>query len=423
MTIQLNATYKGFPGHLRPIDLKDVGIQQWQVLQGDLPFPLAVIRQSALQHNLHWMQNFCKERGLDIAPHGKTTMSPELYQLQLDAGAWGISFATVFQASLGARNGVERIIIANQVYQAPDLDALASLLEAFPELRVYFLVDSMAQMEAIAQWRSSRDSHVNFTVLIELGIDGKRTGCRNHTQALELARRIKATPHIHLCGVETYEGALATCNHAHDQMHVEALMARLQQLAIACEAEHLFEHEEVLLTAGGSAIFDLVAKDLKPHLKRPARGILRSGCYLTHDHVQYRKMLQCVGERLNLRETLKPALEVISSVQSCPEPGLALLTMGKRDVSYDLDLPVAIWRAKLGDTGTQGVPAHWHIEALNDQHAYLRFDPSAPVNEQPQLGQLVGCGISHPCTTFDKWRWMPIIDEHFNVVDAISVNF
>jgi D-serine dehydratase len=130
-----------------------------------------------------------------------------------------------------------------------------------------------------------------------------------------------------------------------------------------------------------------------------------------------------VGERLNLRETLKPALEVISSVQSCPEPGLALLTMGKRDVSYDLDLPVAIWRANLGDTGTQGVPAHWHIEALNDQHAYLRFDASAPVNEQPQLGQLVGCGISHPCTTFDKWRWMPIIDEHFNVVDAISVNF
>lgn len=423
MTIQLNATYKGFPGHLAPIDLKDVGAQQWQVLQGDLPFPLAVIRQSSLQHNLHWMQNFCKERGLDIAPHGKTTMSPELYHLQLSAGAWGISFATVFQASLGARNGVKRIIIANQVYQAPDLDALASLLEAFPELRVYFLVDSMAQMEAIAQWRASRDSHVNFTVLIELGIDGKRTGCRNHTQALELARRIKATPHIHLCGVETYEGALATCHHAHDQTQVEALMARLQQLAIACEAEHLFEHEEVLLTAGGSAIFDLVAKDLKPHLKRPARGILRSGCYLTHDHVQYRKMLQCVGERLNLRETLKPALEVISSVQSCPEPGLALLTMGKRDVSYDLDLPVAIWRAKLGDTGTQGVPAHWHIEALNDQHAYLRFDPSAPVNEQPQLGQLVGCGISHPCTTFDKWRWMPIIDEHFNVVDAISVNF
>ena len=423
MTLQLNATFKGFPGHLAPIDLKDVGAQQWQVLKGDLPFPLAIIRHSALEHNLHWMQNFCKERGLDIAPHGKTTMSPELYHLQLDAGAWGISFATVFQASLGARNGVKRIIIANQVYQGPDLDALAALLGTFPDLRVYFLVDSMSQMEAIALWRAGRKSHVDFTVLIELGIEGKRTGCRNHAQAIELARHIKATPHMQLCGVETYEGALATCNHAHDQTHVAALMARLQQLAIACESEHLFEHDEVLLTAGGSAIFDLVAKDLKPHLKRPSRGILRSGCYLTHDHVQYRKMLQCVGERLNLRETLKPALEVISSVQSCPEPGLALLTMGKRDVSYDLDLPVAIWRATLGDANTKGVPAHWHIEALNDQHAYLHFDASAPVNEHPKLGQLVGSGISHPCTTFDKWRWMPVVDDHFKVVDAISVNF
>jgi D-serine dehydratase len=421
--MQLNATYKGFPGHLAPIDLKAVGAQQWHVLKGDLPFPLAVIRQSALLHNLQWMQNFCNERDLDIAPHGKTTMSPELYHLQLDAGAWGISFATVFQASMGARHGVKRIIIANQVYQAPDLDALAGLLSSYPDLRVYFLIDSAAQLEAITQWRMHSPSKADFTVLIELGIEGQRTGCRDHAQALDLARSIKATAHLQLCGIETYEGALATCNHAHDETHVAALMARVQQLAMACEAEDLFEHDEVMLTAGGSAIFDLVAKNLKPHLKRPARGILRSGCYLTHDHVQYRKMLQCVGERLNLRETLKPALEVIASVQSCPEPGLALLTMGKRDVSYDLDLPVALWRATLGDAQTRGVPAHWQLTALNDQHAYLRYDASALLNEQPQLGQLVGCGISHPCTTFDKWRWMPVIDDQFKVVSAISVNF
>jgi D-serine dehydratase len=421
--MQLNATFKGFPGHLAPIDLSEVAAQHWQVLDGDLPFPLAVIRQSALKHNLQWMQNFCKERGLDIAPHGKTTMSPELYHMQLSEGAWGISFATVFQASLGARNGVPRIIIANQVYQTPDLDTLAGLLKEYPHLCVYFLIDSRAQLDAIAHWRALRQSTVDLTVLIELGIEGKRTGCRDQAQAIDLARRIKATPHMQLCGIETYEGALATCNHAHDRSEVVALMKRIQQLAIVCEEEQLFEHDEVLLTAGGSAIFDLVAEHLKPHLNRPARGILRSGCYLTHDHVQYRKMLQCVGERLNLRETLKPALEVISSVQSCPEPGLALLTMGKRDVSYDLDLPVAIWRANLGSSTTQSVPAHWQIESLNDQHAYLRYDASGPAAEHPLLGQLVACGISHPCTTFDKWRWMPVVNDHYQIVSAISVNF
>lgn len=423
---QIDATYKGFPGHLPPVELLDVGAQHWSLLKAHLPFPLAVLKQSALQHNLTWMQEFCHARGLDIAPHGKTTMSPELYDRQLQAGAWGISFATVFQAGLGIRHGVQRIIIANQVFQKADLDTLSDLLRQHPTVSVYFLVDSLAQLDAIQAWQKSQGPQNNttvFTVLIELGIEGKRTGCRDHEQAMTLARGIKANPGLRLSGVECYEGALATCNHAHDQAAVSALMTRVQNLARDCEAEDLFECDEVLLTAGGSAIFDLVADQLKPLLKRPARGVLRSGCYLTHDHVQYRKMLACVGERLKLSETLKPALEVISCVQSCPEPGLALLSMGKRDVSFDMDLPVAIWRAQLNDTLTRGVPSHWTITALNDQHAYLRFDAQAPEAEHPHVGEMVGSGISHPCTTFDKWRWMPVVNDHYDVIDAISIHF
>jgi D-serine dehydratase len=421
--MQINHHFKGFPGHHTPVDISKIGLQKWHVLKGDLPLPLAVIKETALQHNLLWMKDFCDKRQLDIAPHGKTTMSPELYARQLEAGAWGISFANVFQASLGIRHGVQRIIIANQVYQHADLEALSVLLATYSDVRVYFLVDSAEQIDAIQKWRGSSQSNFAFTVLIELGIDGKRTGCREHSQAMALARRIKATAGLLLCGIECYEGALATCNHEHDQASVTALMNRVQQLAVACEKENLFENDEILLTAGGSAIFDLVAQHLKPQLNLPTRGILRSGCYLTHDHVQYRKMLKCVGERLQLTETLRPALEVISSVQSCPEPGLALLTMGKRDVSYDMDLPVAIWRANIGDQGVSGVPSHWEITALNDQHAYLQFNPAASVSEQPYVGQLIGSGISHPCTTFDKWRWMPVVDDHYAVTSAVSIRF
>ena len=421
--MQINHSFKGFPGHHTPVDISQIGMQKWHVLKGDFPLPLAVIKETAIQHNLLWMKDFCEKRHLDIAPHGKTTMSPELYARQLDAGAWGISFANVFQASLGIRHGVQRVIIANQVYQHADLEALSFLLTSYPDVRVYFLVDSPAQVDAIQKWQSASQSNIVFTVLIELGIEGKRTGCREHSQAMALARKIKATTGLLLCGIECYEGALATCNHEHDQASVAALMKRVQALAVACVQEDLFENDEILLTAGGSAIFDLVAQHLKPQLKRPTRGILRSGCYLTHDHVQYRKMLKCVGERLQLTETLRPALEVISSVQSCPEPGLALLTMGKRDVSYDMDLPVPIWRAKLGDEVVSGVPSHWEITALNDQHAYLKFNPAAPSLEHPQVGQLIGSGISHPCTTFDKWRWMPVVDDHYLAISAVSICF
>ncbi|MEY4076390.1 MAG: hypothetical protein RIQ69_760, partial [Pseudomonadota bacterium] len=119
--MQLNHSFKGFPGHHTPLDISQIGMQKWHVLKGDLPLPLAVIKETSLQHNLLWMKDFCEKRQLDIAPHGKTTMSPELYARQLEAGAWGISFANVFQASLGIRHGVQRIIIANQVYQQADL--------------------------------------------------------------------------------------------------------------------------------------------------------------------------------------------------------------------------------------------------------------------------------------------------------------
>jgi D-serine dehydratase len=369
------------------------------------------------------MHDFCRHRGLDIAPHGKTTMSPELYKMQLKAGAWGISFANVFQAGLGIRHGIQQVIIANQVFQAADLDTLAKLLLDHPSARIYFLVDSMAQLDAIEAWQAKQAVKVTFTVLIELGMDGKRTGCRNHSQAMALAHRIKGAPGLSLCGIECYEGALATCHHEHDQAAVAALMQRVQNLALACEKEDLFQCSEVLITAGGSAIFDLVAAHVQPQLSRPARGILRSGCYLTHDHVEYRKMLRCVGERLKLAETLKPALEVISSVQSCPEPGLALLSMGKRDVSYDMDLPVPIWQAALGDSAVSSVPAHWEIKALNDQHAYLHFNPQSPASEHPAVGRIIGSGISHPCTTFDKWRWMPIINDDYVVTSGISIHF
>ena len=400
-----------------------MGQQGWSLLEGHLSLPLAILKQSAIDHNLAWMQRFCKSKNLDIAPHGKTSMSPELFHRQLNAGAWGISFANVFQAGLGIRHGVPRIIIANQVFQHADLDTLAALLQQHPAVTVYFLVDDMAQLDALDAWRASRNSKVSLTVLIELGIAGKRTGCRDAAQALALARRIKATPGISLCGVECYEGALATCNHDHDKAAVAQLMNRVQSFAQACEAEDLFECDEILLTAGGSAIFDLVAVHLLPLLKNSARGILRSGCYLTHDHVHYKQMLMCVGQRLQLRETLKPALEVLSRVQSCPEPGLSLLSMGKRDVSFDLDLPVPLWRASVGHQSTRPVPAHWQITALNDQHAYLHFDAHAPDEEKPFVGQIVGSGISHPCTTFDKWRWMPLVDDHYKVIDAVSIHF
>jgi len=415
---------KGFPAGQAPLSREQIAQQGWQLLRGDLALPLAILRQSALQHNLHWMRDFCAQRGLFLAPHGKTSMSPELWQMQLDAGAWGISLATVFQAAVGARQGVPVLLIANQVIQRAELDALALLHVERPALRSLFLVDSAGQVDAIEAWAVDRGFNRRFEVLLELGMAGQRTGCRTAGQARQVAQRIAASPALRLAGIECYEGTTATCDHAKDRVTVQHLMDRVDAVAreaIACG--WFAQDDEIILTAGGSAIFDLVAERLAPELGRPVRGVLRSGCYLTHDHQRYTRYLCCVGERLNLRETLKPALEVLACVQSCPEPGLALLSMGKRDVSCDLDLPQPVWRSHGNGGAPQPVPSHWRIDALNDQHAYLRYDPAAPEAEWPGLGETVANGISHPCTTFDKWRWLPVVDDAYRVVDAVTTCF
>lgn len=417
------ADLKGFPLGQAPLSRAAVATQGWRVLHGDLALPLAVLKDSALTHNLAWMQRFCDERGISLAPHGKTTLSPELWQRQLDAGAWGISLATLFQVGLGVRHGVPRIVIPNQVVQWAELDALALLRRQSPQTQIWFLVDSIAQVEHIEAWAADRGFAAQLPVLLEVGIDGQRTGVRSAEQALALGQRIARSPALALHGVECYEGGLASCNHNSDRAGATALMDRVDAVARAGVAQGWFSGPEILITAGGSAIFDLVAERLTPDLGAgvSVRGVLRSGCYLTHDHQRYARYLCCVAQRLQLTETLKPALEVWAAVQSCPEPGLALLTMGRRDVSYDLDLPLPLWRANGQGGAPQPVPVHWRIDALNDQHAYLRYNPAAPASEHPVLAELVGSGISHPCTTFDKWRWMPVVDDGYRVVDAVSI--
>ena len=419
----LSAVHKGFPHRSPPLRLKEIGQQGWNVLQGDLPFPLAVIRQDALTHNLQWMQAFARSQGVDLAPHGKTTMSPQLFRRQLVAGAWGMTVANVTQLQTALAAGATNCLIANQVFAAHDLAQIDRLKRGRAGLRIVFLVDSLAQLTCIEQWhaQSVGAAPQPLDVLLEIGVAGGRTGCRSQAEALQLAQRIRASPALKLVGLECYEGLGATGQSAADQAYAADLMQRVTAIALACDAQGLFQADEVLMSAGGSGIFDLVAPHLRPALSRPVRGILRSGCYVTHDQGSYQRLVGAVNSRLGCGDGLHAALEVWAAVQSRPEPGLAILTVGKRDISHDQEMPSALRYAKRGSTTLQSAPADWKVTALNDQHAYLRGGD--PTLAGLAVGDLVCLGLSHPCTTFDKWRWMPLVDEHYTVVDAIVTCF
>ena len=414
----LDAGFKGYPHAAPPLRRSQLGAQGWNVLAGHLPLPLAVLRRAPLQHNLGWMQRLVAPQGIALAPHGKTTMSPQLFQAQLAAGAWGITFANVQQLAIGVASGVRRAVIANQVLQRQDLQHLATLQAQHADLQLMFLLDSLAQLALIEAEGLPRA----LDVLVELGLAGGRTGCRTHEAALDLARRAHASAAVRLVGIECYEGLWGTGDSTSDTQMARGLMQRVQALATACDSEGLFEADEVIVTAGGSALFDLVAPALRPALGKPVQGLLRSGCYVTHDDGFYSRMVHVANQRLGCSDAdgLRAALQVWCVVQSLPEPGLAILGCGKRDISFDMGLPVPMLRCAPGSVTPSPVPDGWCIGALNDQHAYLRTG-DAP--HGLQVGERIALGISHPCTTFDKWRWMPVVDEQYNVVDAITTHF
>ena len=421
MGFELDHRTKGYPLLAAPTAVDRMGEHQWHVLDDVMPYPLATLRTSALMHNLRWMQDWAHRKGVGLAPHGKTTMSPELFRLQLQAGAWGMTVATVHQLQLALEAGALRCIIANQVLADADLDALDALLTGHAGARVWFLVDSQAQLAMIEDWARRRSCSRRFDVLLELGTDGFRTGCRTHEQALVLARAIAASPAVRLGGVECYEGALATCDSAHDSEAVSALVRRTRSVVQAIDAEALWGDDRLLITAGGSAIFDLVIPLLTAYpLSRPVQGVLRSGCYVTHDHGNYARFLQLVEQREGLGSSLQPALEIWTLVQSVPEPGLALLSAGRRDLSFDQRMPLPVRWAPRGSHAITVTPTHWQVQALSDQHAHMRFDPAGPA---PHVGDRIALGISHPCTTFDKWRWMALVDDEARITGAISTHF
>jgi D-serine dehydratase len=181
----------------------------------------------------------------------------------------------------------------------------------------------------------------------------------------------------------------------------------------------------VILSAGGSAFYDLVAERFsRERLGRETLVLIRSGCYLTHDSAAYRRAFERLRQRMPaveaLGEGLKPALEVWAYVQSRPEPEKAICTVGRRDISSDLDMPVPLAWYRPGTNGApQPIGPGHTVTGLNDQHAHLALPKESPL----AVGDIISFGVSHPCTTFDKWQVLYLVDDAYDVTGAVRTFF
>lgn len=425
LSTSIEPVTKGWPAAAGSLPLQAIGEQGWSLREQDLTLPALVLKDSAIRHNSRWMQAFLERHDVALCPHGKTTMAPQLFARQLDDGAFGITVATVQQMRVCRHFGVPRVLMANQLVGRQAIREVLTAVQSDADFDFYCLVDSVGGVGLLDEETRAFGGARPLQVLLEGGIEGRRTGCRSVAESLDVARAAAAAPGLALRGVEGFEGVFGRDKDGEVAARVDAFLTFLVDIAKAAEGEKLFAPGPVILSAGGSSHFDQVAKIFNAaDLGRETQVIIRSGCYFSHDSGMYQAAFADLDKRspelLDLGDGLRPAIEVWAHVQSRPEPGRVLATMGKRDVSFDSGLPVPERWFRPGHHRAPEAIGEGHATiALNDQHAFLDVPETSPL----QVGDVLTFGISHPCTTFDKWQVIYVVDDDDRVIEAIRTFF
>jgi D-serine dehydratase len=407
---------KGLGPMDRALTPGEIAALGWHLLREDLSLPTAVLYEEKLVHNLRWMQEFAAAYGVKLAPHGKTTMAPKLFARQLQAGAWGITLTTAHQARVAVEHGVRRILMANQLVGRQNMAIIARLLET-PQLEYFCLVDSVATVESLASFFHARGQRIS--VLLEVGVDGGRTGVRNRQQLDGLVASLEQwRDDVALCGIELYEGVLQ------DEAEIRKFLRQAVDVTRELAEQKRFDRSPIILSGAGSAWYDVVADVFsRAEVGHPLDVVLRPGCYLTHDVGIYRSAQTLIEKRSpvahRMATGLVPALQLWANVQAVPEKTKAIIALGKRDAAFDAGLPVPALSYRAGRSSPIAVPSEWQLTGMMDQHAYLRIAEGDDI----RVGDMIGFDISHPCLTFDKWRYLPVLDSEYRVIDIVQTFF
>jgi D-serine deaminase-like pyridoxal phosphate-dependent protein len=408
---RIDLRYKGLSPTVPDESLAALAARRPLLVDAGFSFPLLTIDRTAVEHNITALGDWCRERDVLLAPHGKSTMSPELHAWQLAAGAWALTAATVHEVAVYRYFGIPRVMLANQLVDDNAVRWLAEELANDADFEFYCFVDSIRGVDLLAAAAHPAPER-RIGVLVEIGYPGGRAGCRTTDDALAVARAVTRQRSLRLAGVAGYEGLLGRDAAPDTLAKVTAYLRTLRAAAGLVRTVH-DGTDEFLVSAGGSAYFDLVVTELAS----TGRIVLRSGSYVTHDDGLY-EHVSPFARTATPSGRLEPALVLWAHVLSVPDPGRAIIGAGRRDLPFDAGLPRPrfVWRrgarrpAALRDATTAKV---------NDHHGYVDMSAEDPMD----IGDLVGFGISHPCTAFDKWRLIPMLDPSWHVIGGVHTYF
>ncbi len=411
--LRLDWRHKGFTGAELTIgELRDQGRSL-----SSLGSPLMIIDRSAVHANITGMNAWCAERGVVLAPHGKTTMAPSVWLDQLRAGCVAITVANAFQLRVARAVGVPDVIVANEIVDPRELAWIGAELDRDPDFGLTCWVDSVAGVALMQRALTGHGSRP-LDVCVEVGGVGGRAGARDPRAVREIAEAVVVADRLRLAGISCYEGAVPGIGaDAAGLATVDDFLAAV--VVIHGQLTDLYESDRPMITAGGSAHFDRVAAAFGG--LADVEVVIRSGAYAVHDDLHY---AQVTPSTRGAGPEFIPAISTWATVLSRPEPGRVIIDAGRRDVPFDQDLPIVLEARRQTDDGLRRIdPGATTVVSLNDQHGYL----DVAADSELEVGDLVRLGLSHPCTAFDKWRVIGVVDsqqsEDPTVIDAVLTYF
>jgi D-serine dehydratase len=398
------------------VPVSGIGELGWNALR-DLEYPVLVLHEEQLAHNITTMADYCRQHRVELAPHAKTSLSPQLIRQQMEAGAWGATAATTAQVRGLLAIGVPRILLANLLVDPVAIRWIVTNVLGASDTGFFCYVDSLASVELLDRECGQADPASLLDVLLEVGYIGGRTGFRSLEEGLEVARTVDEAEHLRLVGVAGFEG-LMPGTASGEPTGLDAYLDSIAETARQLNAAGLFAAGRVpLISAGGSAYFDRVVDRLGPdHFSFPVQIVLRSGCYVTHDHGIYRRTSPLDGRGTSTGLRLQPAFELLATVLSRPEPTLLIMGFGRRDVPFDDQLPIVLGR--YGRDGRVSDVPGMRVTKLNDQHAFLQVREDFQVS----LGEVWSFGVSHPCGAFDRWPAIPLVDDRHQITGVVTTD-
>ena len=332
-----------------------------------LETPALVVDMDSLENNLKRLQSYLDEHSIANRPHIKTHKIPAIAQMQMDAGAVGITCQKIGEAEVMAEAGLEDIFLPYNILGERKLHSLMQLAQ---RTRLSVTVDSTVVANGLS--KAAEEVNLTLSVLVECDLGFGRCGVQSPAEAAELARWITSLPNLQFRGLMTYP------NTEHLDDFVRATRTLLASDGIRFK----------IVSGGGSACM-----------------------WQAHTHAElteHRAGMYIFGDRNLLRAGVMTlddiAFSVIATVVSRPTPDRGILDCGNKTLSSDT----------LGLEGYGYLLEYPQAQLyqLSEEHGFL--DLSA-CDQKPEVGERVTVIPNHCCPVVN------LSDELFSVRDHLVV--